>query len=161
MAAVSHLVVEQHLGLQQDVILLLQFKHKQEEVCQTKLCIKNSRETGTCNLFVIINFICCKYTINLDFMKVAPLQCLAMSIVIYILATVNMLLWESRICCLVDVLPGFGDLCHAALGCMPCCLGDVCLASLGMYALLLIGILSYAEFFNVKVIQYITDSAFQ
>ena len=30
----GHVGVEQHLGLQQDSVLLLQFKHKQGKVCQ-------------------------------------------------------------------------------------------------------------------------------
>ena len=60
----------------------------------------------------------------------------------------------SQPCCLGMYAELPGDVCLAALT-------DVCLAALGMYALLLIGILSYADFFNVKVIQYITDCAFQ
>ena len=88
MAAVGHLSVVQHHGLQQDTVLLLQFKYKQEEVCQTQLCIKKSRETST---VWYINCIKSPFIMNMG-MFVVSLQCLARSMCFYEVATSALLL---------------------------------------------------------------------
>ena len=88
MAAVGHLSVVQHHGLQQDAVLLLQFKYKQEEVCQTQLCIKKSRETST---VWYINCIKSPFIMNMG-MFVVSLQCLARSMCFYEVATSALLL---------------------------------------------------------------------
>ena len=119
MAAVGHLLAEQHLGLQQDVVLLLQFKNNYNKKSAKKLCIKYSRETGTnlrsrsfqngelhyINHMLVFSFIfkitfICNFAVSMVCVKLAPLQCLIKSMPINKLATQQ---------CLVKIMAAYSQ----------------------------------------------------